>query len=58
MTLEDLRAFFALSPFMTDLGVLPTAVAPGRVSTALVVATRHLQHTGQVHAGVMAALAL
>ena len=57
MTLDDLREFFALSPFMTDLGVVPTAVGPGRVSTELRVAKRHLQHTGQVHAGVMASLA-
>ena len=42
---------------MVDLGVEPTATTPGRVSTALVLAPRHLQHTGQVHAGVMAAMA-
>ena len=57
MDLNELRAFFALSPFMQDLGVLPTAVGPGTVTTELAVAQRHLHHTGQVHAGVMAALA-
>ncbi|MFO1272627.1 MAG: PaaI family thioesterase [Rubrivivax sp.] len=55
--LESARAFFRRSPFMVDLGVDPLAVGEGTMSTALVVATRHLQHTGQVHAGVMAALA-
>ncbi|MCW5634911.1 MAG: PaaI family thioesterase [Rubrivivax sp.] len=55
--LDTLRGFFAASPFMVDLGIVPTAAGEGRVSTALPLATRHLQHTGQVHAGVMAAMA-
>jgi len=55
--LETLRRFFASSPFMVDLGVEPVAVGEGAVSTVLAVAPRHLQHTGVVHAGVMAALA-
>jgi len=55
--LEGLRRFFRLSPYMTDLGVEPVAVAEGRVTTVLPIAQRHLQHTGQVHAGVSAALA-
>jgi len=55
--LETLRRFFASAPFMADLGVEPVAVEPGQVRTALVLATRHLQHTGQVHAGVMASMA-
>ena len=57
MELEALRAFFRLSPFMVDLGVEPVAVQPGRVRTELALATRHNQHTGQTHAGVMAAMA-
>ena len=57
MELEALRAFFRLSPFMVDLGVEPVAVQPGRVRTELALATRHHQHTGQTHAGVMAAMA-
>ncbi len=56
-TLDDLRRFFQASPFMVDLGVEPSAVSPGRLSTVLKIETRHHQHTGQVHAGVMAALA-
>ena len=55
--LPTLREFFARSPFMVDLGVEPTGVGEGTVSTELPIAKRHLQHTGQVHAGVMAAMA-
>ena len=55
--LDSLRAFFARSPFMVDLGIEPTAVTAGRVSAVLMLADRHLQHTGRVHAGVMASLA-
>ena len=61
MDLDALRAFFRLSPYMVDLGVEPVAVGQGegvgRVSTVLAIALRHQQHTGQVHAGVMAAMA-
>lgn len=55
--LDTLRGFFRSAPFMVDLGVEPMAVEPGRVRTQLVVAGRHGQHTGVVHAGVIAALA-
>lgn len=55
--LPALRAFFARAPFVVDLGVQAVGVTPGEVTTALPVAPRHLQHTGQVHAGVMATLA-
>lgn len=55
--LVSLRAFFQRSPFMVDLGVEPVAVSPGRLSTQLPLALRHMQHTGQAHAGVMATLA-
>ena len=51
--LDTLRGFFA-PPFMVDLGIVPVAVGEGRVATELPLAPRHLQHTGQVHAGVMA----
>lgn len=57
MTLDDLRRFFAASPFMVDLGVEPLALEPGRLTAALAIRDKHLQHTGQVHAGVMASLA-
>jgi len=55
--LDTVREFFRLSPFMVDLGVEPMAVSAGRITTQLPLATRHLQHTGQAHAGVMATLA-
>lgn len=55
--LDTLRSFFNSAPFMVDLGVEVTAVAEGRVSTQMAVQHKHLQHTGQVHAGVMASLA-
>ena len=55
--LETLRGFFRSAPFMADLGVEPAAVEPGQVWTSLAVQPRHLQHTGVVHAGVIAALA-
>lgn len=55
--LDTLRSFFNSSPFMVDLGVEPTAVQEGRVTTSLAILPRFMQHTGQVHAGVMATLA-
>ena len=55
--LESVRGFFSLSPVMVDLGVEPVAVGEGRVSAVMTIATRHHQHTGQTHAGVMAAMA-
>lgn len=55
--LESVRNFFARAPFMVDLGVVPTAVSEGRCETELVLRQRHLQHTGQVHAGVVTAMA-
>ncbi len=55
--LDTLRTFFHSSPFMVDLGVEPTAVQDGRVTTSLAILPRFMQHTGQVHAGVMATLA-
>ena len=57
MDLTTLKRFFAMSPFMNDLGVEPVAVGEGTVSTVLTIAQRMQQHTGQVHAGVMAAMA-
>lgn len=57
LTLEQVQGFFARSPFMVDLGVQPTAVADGRITSELPLQARHLQHTGQCHAGVMASMA-
>ena len=55
--LETARSFFANAPFMVDLGIAPTAVSEGRCETQMALLTRHLQHTGQAHAGVVTALA-
>jgi uncharacterized protein (TIGR00369 family) len=54
--LSAMQDFFRQSPFMVDLGVEPVSVAAGQVVAVLQIEPRHLQHTGQVHAGVMAAL--
>lgn len=55
--LDTLREFFARSPFMADLGIVPSAVTEGCVDSELTLAPRHFQHTGQVHAGVMVTMA-
>ncbi len=55
--IETYRAFFRRAAFVTDLGVELDAVADGECSTSLVVRPGHLQHSGQVHAGVMTTLA-
>jgi len=55
--IDTLREFFARAPFMVDLGIEPTGGAEGRIDTTLALQPRHLQHTGQVHAGVMSSLA-
>ncbi len=55
--LVELKRFFGLSAFIVDLGVAPTAVGDGWVHSELAVAPKHLQHTGHVHAGVMATMA-
>jgi uncharacterized protein (TIGR00369 family) len=60
VTIPDLaacRAFFARTPFIADVGVEPEAVAEGHCTTTLVVLAKHLQHSGQVHAGVLATMA-
>jgi uncharacterized protein (TIGR00369 family) len=57
LTLDALRAFFRRSPFMVELGIEPVECGEGRVVTQMAIAGRHLQHTGQVHAGVAGAMA-
>jgi uncharacterized protein (TIGR00369 family) len=56
-SLEQARVIFAQAPFVVDLGIEPTALAEGRCETRLALQPRHLQHTGQVHAGVVTTLA-
>ena len=55
--LDTVGGFFRMAPFMRDLGIEPVATSEGRVTTVLTVQERFHQHTGQVHAGVMATLA-
>lgn len=55
--LDTLRAFFASAPFMADLGIEPFDTAQGRIATRLALQSRHCQHTGVVHAGVIGAMA-
>lgn len=55
--LDTARRIFAAAPFIADLGIEPVAVAPGECESTLVLQPRHLQHTGQVHAGVVTTLA-
>jgi uncharacterized protein (TIGR00369 family) len=55
--LDIARRIFASAPFMVDLGIVPIAIGEGTVSSELRVEKRHTQHTGVVHAGVMATMA-
>ena len=55
--IESARAVFREAPFIVDLGIEPTAMGEGRCETVLAVQPRMLQHTGQVHAGVVTTLA-
>lgn len=55
--IETARAVFRAAPFIVDLGIEPTHMGEGRCETELVVLPRMLQHTGQVHAGVITTLA-
>ncbi len=55
--LDLARAIGASAPFMVELGVGPTAIGAGPVAPELRVEKRHTQHTGVVHAGVMATMA-
>jgi uncharacterized protein (TIGR00369 family) len=60
MTTPDLdtyRAFFRRAAFISDIGVELDAIAEGHCTTTLDVKPRHLQHSGQVHAGVLTTMA-
>ncbi|HMN77140.1 MAG TPA: PaaI family thioesterase [Burkholderiaceae bacterium] len=56
-SLDDVRAFFRRAPFIADLGVDVEAIGAGECTTRLAVGPRLLQHSGQVHAGVLTTLA-
>lgn len=51
------EAGFASANFIGDLGIQPLDCGPGWVESALVIAPRHLQQNGFVHAWVQATLA-
>jgi len=53
----EIRRLFDRAPFIRDLGMVLAAIAPGRCETRLVLAERHLQQDGVVHAGVLATMA-
>ena len=55
--LAALKGIFAASPFVAGIGIAPIALDDGKVTTELVLAKRHTQHAGVVHAGVMATMA-
>jgi uncharacterized protein (TIGR00369 family) len=55
--IEEVERLFATAPFITDLGLKLVSVAPGEVHSSLVIAERHLQQDGFVHAGVQGAIA-
>jgi uncharacterized protein (TIGR00369 family) len=57
LDLARLTDIFAQAPFVADLGIVPTEVGDGCVSSRLTLQPRHLQHTGVVHAGVMVTMA-
>lgn len=50
-------AIFSAAPFISDLGIEPLTIAPGRVEAQLLILPRHLQQDGFIHAGVQATLA-
>jgi uncharacterized protein (TIGR00369 family) len=55
--LEAYRARFREAPFVADVGIELEAIDVGVCETSLALAPRHLQRTGQVHAGVLATIA-
>jgi uncharacterized protein (TIGR00369 family) len=54
---EHARALFDKAPFAADLGIVLEDLGPGWCRTTLLVAPRHRQQDGYVHAGVQATLA-
>lgn len=52
-----LERFFTAAPFIRELGLELEAIAPGECRSRLLLAERHLQQDGFVHAGVQGAIA-
>lgn len=55
--LDTVRAFFARAPFVADVGLQAESVGDGEITTSIAIERRHLQHSGVVHAGVIATMA-
>ena len=55
--MDEIHRLFDTAPFIRELGLRLLAIAPGRCETELVLAPRHLQQDGVVHAGVLATMA-
>ncbi|MBM7061425.1 PaaI family thioesterase [Pseudomonas sp. UL073] len=54
---ELVEGGFAAANFINDVGIRPTDCGPGWVEAELVIAARHLQQNGYIHAGVQSTLA-
>ena len=54
---SEIARIFELAPFIADLGICLDSIVPGECRTSLVLAERHLQQDGFVHAGVQATMA-
>ena len=57
INLQEVERLFSTAPFIADLGLQLVSAAPGEVHSLLVIAERHLQQDGFVHAGVQGAMA-
>jgi uncharacterized protein (TIGR00369 family) len=55
--IDEIQRLFETAPFIRELGMELISIAPGRCETALLLAERHLQQDGVVHAGVLATMA-
>ena len=51
---DEVARVFREARFVQDLGLALEDVGPGTCATSLVLADRHLQQSGSVHAGVLA----
>jgi uncharacterized protein (TIGR00369 family) len=51
------EAMFTNAPFIADMGIRLTSVAPGICETMLDILPKHRQHIGNVHGGVLATMA-
>ena len=55
--MPEIERLFDRAPYIRELGLELVTIAPGRCETALLLAERHLQQDGLVHAGVLATMA-